>query len=177
MELRTENRVVQNTELRKRNNMRGRSHYKTPKLTLDSKYQDPIITKLVNKLMLNGKKQTAERIVYQALEKLATERNTTAVNLIRDVIEKAAPILEVRSRRVGGATYQVPMEVRPGRKMIIVFRWLLEACRKTQGKPMSEKLYQELKAIFENTGSVMKKREDLHKMAESNRAFAHYARY
>lgn len=157
--------------------MRGRSKFHRPKFVLDSKYQDPLISKLVNKVMWDGKKETAERIVYEALEKLAKERRVEPPVVLREVIDKASPILEVRSRRVGGATYQVPVEVKPNRKLILVYRWLLTICRNGQGQPMAERLYKEMKDILDNTGSVMKKREDLHKMAESNRAFAHFARY
>lgn len=157
--------------------MRGRSNFKRPVLVLDPKYADPTVSKLINKVMWDGKKSTAQGIVYTAAEKLAKERNVEVPQLIREIIEKASPILEVRSRRVGGATYQVPMEVRPSRKTLLVMRWLLDACRNSKGQPMEDKLYAEMKNILENTGTVMKKREDLHKMAEANRAFAHFARY
>ncbi|HSX41928.1 MAG TPA: 30S ribosomal protein S7 [Candidatus Saccharimonadales bacterium] len=157
--------------------MRGRSNFKKPTLVLEPKFQDPLVSKLINKVMWDGKKSTAQAIVYTAAEKLAKERNVEVPQLIREIIEKASPILEVRSRRVGGATYQVPMEVRPSRKTLLVMRWLLDACRNAKGQPMEAKLYTEMKNILDNTGTVMKKREDLHKMAEANRAFAHFARY
>lgn len=157
--------------------MRGRSKIKKPALVLDPKYSDPLLSKLINKVMWGGKKITAQTIVYDALERLAKEQNAQAPAVLRSVIEKASPILEVRSRRVGGATYQVPMEVRPARKVILVVRWLLEAARKRKGTNMADALYAEMKDILTDTGTVMKKREDLHKMAEANRAFAHFARY
>ncbi len=157
--------------------MRGRANFKKPKLVLDPKFHDPVISKFINKVMWDGKKGTAESIVYNALGKLAEERGTDVPNLLRQVIEQAAPILEVRSRRVGGATYQVPMEVKPARKTVLVMRWVLEICRKQKGQNMTDALYNEMKNILDNTGAVMKKREDLHKMAEANRAFAHFARY
>lgn len=157
--------------------MRGRAKFKHPEINLDPKYADPLITKLINKVMLGGKKETAQRLVYGALEKLSQETKLDVSATLREVIEKASPILEVRSRRVGGATYQVPMEVKPARKFILVVRWLLDASRSQKGKPMEVALYEEMKNILDNTGSVMKKREDLHKMAEANRAFAHFARY
>jgi small subunit ribosomal protein S7 len=157
--------------------MRGRSKFRRPKTVIESRYQDPLVSKLINKVMLGGKKVTAQTIVYGALEKLAKERQSTVPAVLREIVDKASPILEVRSRRVGGSTYQVPMEVRPTRKVILVFRWLLTAARGTKGVPMADALYQELKNILDNTGAVMKKREDLHKMAEANRAFAHFARY
>lgn len=157
--------------------MRGRSHIVKPVVTLDSRYRDPLITKLVNKIMQGGKKETAERLAYNALEKLAKEQSKEVPALFREIIEKAAPILEVRSRRVGGANYQVPVEVRPGRKTILVLRWLVGVARNQKGRPLEDALYTEMKHVLENTGTVMKMREDMHKMAESNRAFAHFARY
>lgn len=157
--------------------MRGQKTIKRPKFLLDPKYGDPTLTKFINKVMWGGKKETAQTIVYAALERLAKERNLEVPTVLREVLEKASPILEVRSRRVGGATYQVPMEVKPSRKIVLVMRWLLEITRSVKGKSMSEALYEEMNNILENTGTVMKKREDLHKMAEANRAFAHFARY
>lgn len=157
--------------------MRGRNKIKRPILVLDSKYNDPLVTKFVNRVLLDGKKETAETLVYEALEKLAKETSKEVPALWREILEKAAPVLEVRSRRVGGANYQVPVEVRPARKIILVLRWIVTAARKRKGVPMAKALYQEMKDILDNTGTVMKTREDMHKMAESNRAFAHFARY
>lgn len=157
--------------------MRGTRTIKRPVLVIEAKYNDPGISKFINKVMFGGKKETAAKIVYTALEALAKERGLEPPAMLREVMEKAAPILEVRSRRVGGATYQVPVEIRPNRKAILVTRWLLDAARRQKGKDMAEALYIEMKNIIDNTGTVMKKREDLHKMAESNRAFAHFARY
>lgn len=157
--------------------MRGNKTIKRPKFNLDPKYADPTLSKFINKVMWDGKKETAQTIVYAALERLATERNLDVPTTLRDVINAASPILEVKSRRVGGATYQVPMEVKPARKVVLVMRWLLEVCRNVKGKDMSTALYEEMRNILDNTGTVIKKREDLHKMAEANRAFAHFARY
>lgn len=157
--------------------MRGRSKFKRSPLVLDPRFSDPLVSKLINKVMWGGKKSTAQDIVYTALGRLAKEQNSEIPSLLREVLEKASPILEVRSRRVGGATYQVPMEVRPARKVILVVRWLLDAARRRKGASMSDALYAEMKDILAETGTVMKKREDLHKMAEANRAFAHFARY
>ncbi len=157
--------------------MRGHKTLKRPIFQLDHRYHDPLISKFINKVMLKGKKETASNIVYTALEKLAKERSSEPAIILKEIVDKAAPILEVKSRRVGGATYQVPMEVRPARKNLLVMRWILEATRGRAGKPMEARLYEEMKNILDNTGPVMKKREDLHKMAEANRAFAHFARY
>jgi len=157
--------------------MRGKTVIKRPKILFDPKYQDQHITKLINKVMIGGKKETATKIVYVALERLAEEQKLSAPEVLKLVLDKASPILEVKSRRVGGANYQVPMEVRPNRKIILVMRWLIAACRNVKGKPMSVAMYDEMKNILDETGTVMKKREDLHKMAEANRAFAHFARY
>jgi len=157
--------------------MRGKVTIKRPPINLDPKYQDPQLTKLINKVMIGGKKETATTIVYSAIERLAAEQKMDVPATLKLIIEKASPILEVKSRRVGGANYQVPMEVRPARKVILVMRWLIAACRGVKGKPMADAMYAEMKNILEDTGAVMKKREDLHKMAEANRAFAHFARY
>jgi len=157
--------------------MRGKVTIKRPPINLDPKYQDVQLTKLINKIMMGGKKETATKIVYTALEKLANEQKLTVPETLKLVIDKASPILEVKSRRVGGANYQVPMEVRPARKIILVMRWLIAAARNVKGKPMDVALYEEMKNILAETGTVIKKREDLHKMAEANRAFAHFARY
>lgn len=157
--------------------MRGRSKYKKVELVLDPKYQDPQITKFINRVMWHGKKETAQNIVYTALEKLSKERNLTPSAILQMVIDKASPILEVKPRRIGGATYQVPMEVKPSRKIVLSLRWLIDIARNKQGKPMSDFLYEEMNNILNNTGEVMKKREDVHKMAEANRAFAHFARF
>lgn len=157
--------------------MRGRRNIKRPAILLDSKYSDPLVTKFINRVMERGKKDTAERLVYAALEKLAKENSKEVPALFAEIIDKAAPILEVRSRRVGGANYQVPVEVRPTRKVILVLRWIVTTARSRKGVPMSDALYNEMKDILAGTGSVMKTREDMHKMAEANRAFAHFARY
>jgi len=151
--------------------------YKKPPVKLDPKYQDPLITKLINKIMKDGKKATAEKIVYQALEELATEKKTTPPELLRLVVERAAPIIEVRSKRVGGANYQVPVEVKPNRKIILVFRWIVKSFRSRSGKSAKLLLKEDLSQILEGTGPVLKNRDDLHKMAEANRAFAHYAKF
>ena len=156
--------------------MRGRSKFKRIEPVIESKYNDPIITKFINHLMWDGKKETARNIVYSALEKLAKEKNMTPPALLSLVIEKAAPILEVIARRVGGATYQVPMEVRGERKLALATKWILDGARSKKGKPMAEKLAQELIDCVNNQGNAIKKKADTHRMAEANKAFAHFAR-
>jgi len=153
------------------------SYYRKPPAKLDPKYNDPLVTKLINKIMVNGKKATAQQIVYRALEPLAEEKNMAAPELLRAIVEKAAPIIEVKSKRVGGANYQVPVEVRPNRKVILVFRWIINSFRSRSGKPAEELLKEDFAQVLEGTGPVLKNREDLHKMAEANRAFAHFAKF
>ena len=124
--------------------------------------------------MYDGKKTTAEKIVYEAIAKIKTKSKDEPLNVFNDAINNIRPNLEVRSRRVGGATYQVPQEVKTKRSHTLALRWLLEATRKRKNKTMSDKLFNELMDASQNKGSAIKKREDTHKMAESNKAFAHY---
>jgi small subunit ribosomal protein S7 len=124
--------------------------------------------------MLNGKKTTAERIVYRALEIVEQREKKEPVTVLQQAIRNATPVLEVKPRRVGGATYQVPVEVRPGRDLALAIRWLLKSSRARVGKSMAEKLATELIDASNGQGAAVKKREDTHKMAEANRAFAHY---
>jgi small subunit ribosomal protein S7 len=124
--------------------------------------------------MQHGKKTTAERIVYSALETLEQEARRPAVEVFEQALRNTMPMLEVKSRRVGGATYQVPTDVRPERRLTLALRWLVEAARSKDGIPMSQRLSQELLEAFRQQGTAVKRREDLHRMAEANRAFAHY---
>ena len=124
--------------------------------------------------MQNGKKTTAERIVYSALETLEQEARRPAVEVFEQALRNTMPMLEVKSRRVGGATYQVPTDVRPERRLTLALRWLVDAARARDGIPMSQRLKQELLEAFRQQGAAVKRREDLHRMAEANRAFAHY---
>lgn len=143
----------------------------------DKVYNSILVSKLINYVMRNGKKSTAERLVYSALEKSALTLDKDALNILETVIGNISPLLEVRSRRIGGATYQVPVEVRPERKLILSLRWLVESARKRQGKNLDEILGEELTDAYNKTGSAIKKREEMHKAAEANKAFAHFARY
>ena len=140
----------------------------------DPKFKSTIIPKLINSIMFDGKKTTAEKIVYDALDKIKSKSKDEPINIFNEAINNIRPTVEVRSRRVGGATYQVPVEVKTSRSQTLALRWLLEASRKRKNKTMSDKLFNELMDASQGKGSAIKKREDTHKMAESNKAFAHY---
>tara|TARA_B100001758_G_C17823709_1_gene310691 strand:+ start:28 stop:498 length:471 start_codon:yes stop_codon:yes gene_type:complete len=140
----------------------------------DAKYQSLILTKFINFIMYDGKRSVAEKIIYSALEKIKEKTKQDPIKIFNDAISNVRPNLEVRSRRVGGATYQVPVEVKSKRSQTLALRWILEASRKRKNKTMSDKLFNELMDASQNKGSSIKKREDTHKMAESNKAFAHY---
>src|SRR5690554_865425 len=140
----------------------------------DPKFGDLVITKFMNAVMFDGKKSAAERIVYGALEQLETKMKQEPVGLFHAALDNVAPHVEVRSRRVGGATYQVPVDVRPERRQALAIRWLITAARKRNETTMVDRLSGELLDAANNRGTAVKKREDTHKMAEANRAFAHY---
>ncbi len=140
----------------------------------DPKYGDETIAKFVNMVMDSGKKSVAERIVHGALDSIATRAKADAVELFKQALDNVRPRVEVKSRRVGGATYQVPIEVRTGRRTALAMRWLVEAARKRGEKTMGLRLAGELMDACENKGTAVKKREDTHRMAEANRAFSHY---
>ena len=141
---------------------------------VDSKYKSTIITKLINSIMYDGKKTIAEKIVYDALEKIKSKTKDEPINIFNDAIKNVRPSVEVRSRRVGGATYQVPVEVKSKRSQALALRWLIDASRKRKDKKMSDKIFNEIYDASQNRGSAIKKKEDMHKMAESNKAFAHF---
>jgi small subunit ribosomal protein S7 len=140
----------------------------------DAKYSNETVARLINKVMMKGKKSTAEKIVYGAIDIMRQGGAKEPVNLVEQAIKNAIPQLEVKPRRVGGATYQVPIEVRPDRGLSLALRWLVAAARARGGKSMAEKLAAELSDAAQGQGVTIKKREDTHKMAEANRAFAHY---
>lgn len=140
----------------------------------DPKFGDFVLAKFINSIMSQGKKSTAERIVYEALEKMQGRGGKDAIHLFHDALENVRPSVEVRSRRVGGATYQVPTEVRPERAQALAIRWLIGGARKRSEKTMVDRLSAELSDAANNRGTSVKKREDTHKMAEANRAFSHY---
>ncbi len=154
--------------------MPRRAAAKKRSVSPDARYGSETVTRVINKVMLNGKKTTAERIVYQALEVMEQRDKKEPIGILKQAVRNATPLLEVKPRRVGGATYQVPVEVRAGRDTALAIRWLLKAARARSGKSMSEKLAAELIDASKGQGAAIKKREDTHRMAEANRAFAHY---
>jgi small subunit ribosomal protein S7 len=140
----------------------------------DARYHSITVAKLINKIMMRGKKRTAEGITYGALQLLEQQVSKDPATALEQAVKNATPMLEVKPRRVGGATYQVPVEVRPDRGLFLALRWLLQSARARKGKSMIEKLAAELTDAFQGQGATIKKREDTHRMAEANRAFAHY---
>ena len=140
----------------------------------DPKYGSLLLAKFINFVMYDGKKTTSEKIIYDALEKIKNKTKEDPIKIFNDAVGNIRPNLEVRSRRVGGATYQVPQEVKTKRSQTLALRWLLDASRRRKNKTMSDKLFNELMDASQNKGSAIKKREDSHKMADSNKAFAHY---
>lgn len=140
----------------------------------DPLYRSVLVTQFINKVMKDGKKALAERIVYKSLEIVANSAKEDPVSVLRRAVDNVKPSLEVRSRRVGGATYQVPIEVQPRRAQSLAVRWIVQNARQRKGKPMPEKLASEILDASKGLGPSVKRRDDLHKMAEANRAFAHY---
>jgi small subunit ribosomal protein S7 len=143
-------------------------------LIVDPVYGSPLVTQLVNKVLLQGKKALAERIVYEAMEGCRSKTGTDPVITLKRALDNVKPTLEVRSRRVGGATYQVPVEVRAGRSTTLALRWLVGYSRQRREKTMTDRLMNEILDASNGLGAAVKRREDTHKMAESNKAFAHY---
>ena len=141
---------------------------------VDPVYKSTIIPKLINSIMYDGKKTVAEKIIYEAIDKIKTKSKDEPLTVFNDAINNVRPTVEVRSRRVGGATYQVPVEVKSKRAQALALRWIMDATRKRKNKTMADKLYAEIIDASQNKGSAIKKREDTHKMAEANKAFAHF---
>ena len=141
---------------------------------VDSKYKSTIIPKLINSVMNDGKKTIAEKIIYDAIDKIKSKSKEEPINIFNEAINNLRPTVEVKSRRVGGATYQVPVEVKSKRSQALALRWLVEASRKRKDKQMSDKIFNEIYDAYQNKGSAIKKKEDTHRMAESNKAFAHF---
>ena len=142
---------------------------------VDHKFGSPLVGKFINHVMKGGRKSVAERVVYGAFDEMKKITGGDPVKIFETAIENVAPTLEVRSRRIGGANYQVPVEVRQNRRVTLAFRWILYVVRSRRGKPMSAKLAEELMAASKNEGNAVKKKQDTHRMAEANKAFAHFA--
>ena len=140
----------------------------------DPRYGSVELSRFINRIMMNGKKSVAQAAVYNALGRLESETNRSGVEVFEQAVRNAMPVLEVKPRRVGGATYQVPVEVRPERRSALAHRWLIIAARARQGRPVAEKLYQELLEASRGAGAAVRRREDVHRMAEANRAFVHF---
>ncbi|HEY5719033.1 MAG TPA: 30S ribosomal protein S7 [Gammaproteobacteria bacterium] len=141
----------------------------------DPKFGSQVLTKFINMIMESGKKSVAERIVYGALDTVSTRnKSAESIELLEQALDNVSPVVEVKSRRVGGATYQVPVEVRPKRRATLAMRWLIDAARKRSEKSMAQRLAGEILDAAENRGTAVKKREDTHRMAEANKAFSHY---
>lgn len=141
----------------------------------DLKYSSILVAKLINKVMEAGKKSIANKIVYGALEKAEKTLNKPAMDVLQQAFDNAGPTMELKSRRIGGANYQVPIEVKPERRIALAIRWIIDSARSGKGKAMEEKLAEEIINAFNNTGGAVKKRNDVHRMADANKAFAHFA--
>ena len=141
----------------------------------DLKYSSILVAKIINKVMYSGNKSAAIKIVYGALERAEKTVNKPAMDVLQQAFDNAAPTMELKSRRIGGANYQVPIEVRPERRSALAIRWIIDSARAGKGKPMEEKLAEEIINAFNNTGGAVKKKADTHRMAEANKAFAHFA--
>jgi len=155
---------------------RGHQKIKRQQLMPDEKYGSTLVTKFTNYVMERGKKSVAEKIIYSALENSSNKLNTEPTEVLERMIKNVGPLLEVKAKRIGGANYQVPMEVNRERKETLTLRWIIAAAKARKGAPMAEKLSQELIDACNNTGAAVKKKEDTHRMAEANKAFAHFAR-
>lgn len=153
-----------------------RRAYKKHKIDPDRIYNDIVISQFINKVMERGKKTIAQKIVYGAFDIIKEKTKKEPLEVFRLAIENASPLLEVKSKRIGGATYQVPIEVRGERRLALAIRWILLGARSKKGKPMAERLSQELIDASNNEGLALKKKNDTHRMAEANKAFAHFAR-
>ena len=153
----------------------SRRHSAEKRLVLpDAKYGDKVVAKFINNVMEHGKKAVAEKIVYSAFDIIAAKSKQDALKVFAEALENVKPLVEVKSRRVGGATYQVPMEVRADRRQALAIRWIIDAAQKRSETTMTERLANELLDALANKGSAVKKREDTHRMAEANKAFSHY---
>ena len=154
--------------------MPRKGHTQKRDVLADPIYNSKVVTKLINNIMLDGKKGVAQKIVYGAFDKVAEKTGKPALEVFEEAMNNVMPVLEVKARRIGGATYQVPIEVRPDRRQALALRWMTMFSRKRGEKTMEERLAGEIMDAANNTGASVKRKEDMHKMAEANRAFAHY---
>ncbi len=154
--------------------MPRKGHIQKRDVLADPIYKDKIVTKLINNIMLDGKKSVAQKIVYGAFDRVAQETGKEALEVFSQAMNNIMPVLEVKARRIGGATYQVPIDVRPDRRQALALRWLTTFSRGRSEKTMEERLAKEIMDAANNTGAAVKRKEDMHKMAEANKAFAHY---
>lgn len=153
----------------------GRKKFIRERVVLpDSRYGSTVVTKFITRMMLDGKKATSQRVMYSALERLAEKSGKDGLEVFEKALENVKPSVEVKSRRVGGSTYQVPVEVREKRRDALAMRWIIQAARGRSGKSMGEKLFNELFDAYNSTGTAFRKKEDTHRMAEANKAFSHY---
>ncbi|TES95534.1 30S ribosomal protein S7 [Patescibacteria group bacterium] len=157
--------------------MSRKNRFRKIEIRPDPKYQNLLISKFVNRLMLGGKKSVAQKIIYSALDVIKEKAQKDPVEIFEGAIKRVSPVLEVKAKRIGGANYQIPYEVRGERREALACRWIIEAARSKKGKSMADKLALELMAASKGEGHAYKKKEDTHRMAEANKAFAHYARY
>jgi small subunit ribosomal protein S7 len=157
--------------------MRGRPLIKKRKLAPDPKYNSVLVAKFINQVMRKGKKLKATKIVYKTFDLIKKETKSDPLQIFEQAINNVVPYLEVRARRIGGAVYQIPFEVKKDRGITLAMRWIINAAREKQGKPMEEFLAREIIDAYNKTGEAIKKRDELHRMAEANRAFAHFARF
>jgi small subunit ribosomal protein S7 len=154
-------------------------HKKAPKreIAADPKYSSTNLAKFINYMMEGGKKNTARKVVYDAMDIVAEKTGKNAIDAFEEAIKNVSPAVEVKSRRVGGANYQIPIPVRGERRLSLAFRWMIEAAKAHKGKPMAVKIAEEISSAAANEGNAVKKRADVHRMAEANRAFAHFAKF
>ena len=157
--------------------MRGSKKISKRQIKSDPKYNSITVAEFVNKLMTRGKKETAQLLIYRTFEVIREKTKKDPIEVFEQAIKNTAPLLEVRSRRIGGATYQVPLEVRPDRRTTLAMRWIINSARAKTGQPFDKLLANEIINAYNGIGDAIKKREDTHKMAEANRAFAHFARF
>ena len=154
--------------------MPRKGHTQKREVLADPIYNNTVVTKLINNIMLDGKKGIAQKIVYHAFDRVAEKTDRPALEVFEDAMNNIMPVLEVKARRIGAATYQVPIEVRPDRRQALALRWLTMFSRKRSEKTMEERLANEIMDAANSTGASVKRKEDMHKMAEANKAFAHY---